>query len=184
MAELEPEIGAHIETEVPARVRLLVEPVVRALGFELVLVEFVQDRGRWVLRLYVDAVVSASPDDDLASGGATPPPAEGAVTLADCKNVSHEVSALLDVEDPLPQAYVLEVSSPGLDRPLVRPADFQRFAGRLARIRTVRPIDGRRTFHGRLLGFEGSDVVMNVEGVGRSRIPYAGIKRARIEYEF
>ena len=108
-----------------AELRKLLEPAVSALGFELVGVEFVSGR-RGLLRLYIDS--------------------EDGVTIDDCQAVSHQVSGLLDVEDPIQGQYSLEVSSPGLDRPLFRAADFERFAGHEVSLRLVAPVEGRRKF--------------------------------------
>ncbi|MBI1985094.1 MAG: ribosome maturation factor RimP, partial [Rhodospirillales bacterium] len=102
-----------------------------------------------------------------------------AITVDDCAQVSRAISAILDVEDPIKSAYTLEVSSPGIDRPLVRIGDFQRFRGFQARIETNRPIDGRRRFKGRLLGVEGNRVRIEVEG-GEVTLPHPDIQRAKL----
>ena len=99
--------------------------------------------------------------------------------LEDCAEVSHAVSALLDVADPLPGAYRLEVSSPGIDRPLVRGSDYERFAGFEARLETELPIDGRRRFRGRLLGLAGDRVRLALPE-GEQLIPLEAIKRAKL----
>jgi ribosome maturation factor RimP len=125
-----------------AELRTLLEPAVSALGFELVGVEFISGR-RGLLRLYIDS------DDG--------------VTIDDCQSVSHQVSGLLDVEDPIQGQYSLEVSSPGLDRPLFRAADFERFAGHEVRLRLVAPVEGRRKFRGVLAGMRDGRVVVQVE---------------------
>jgi ribosome maturation factor RimP len=125
-----------------AELRKLIEPAVTALGFELVGVEFISGR-RGLLRVYIDG--------------------EGGISVDDCQAVSHQVSGLLDVEDPIPGQYSLEVSSPGLDRPLFRHADFERFAGAEVRVRLVAPLDGRRKFRGVLLGVREGKVVVQSE---------------------
>jgi ribosome maturation factor RimP len=141
----------------------MLEPAVAALGYELVELEFhPQGRGS-VLRLYID-----QPDG---------------VTLDDCERVSRQVSALLDVEDPIPGAYSLEVSSPGLDRPLRKLSDFQRFAGQRAKLELTLPIDGRRRFTGVLAGVEGEHVLMDVDGT-QFRLPYAQMGKAHLVPEF
>jgi len=122
--------------------RKLIEPAVAALGFELVGVEFKSGR-RGLLRVYIDS--------------------EDGITVDDCQAVSHQVSGLLDVEDPIQGQYSLEVSSPGLDRPLFRAADFERFAGQEVRVRLVAPVDGRRKFRGVLVGMRDDRVVVRVE---------------------
>jgi ribosome maturation factor RimP len=101
------------------------------------------------------------------------------MTVEDCAEISHAVSAVLDVADPVPGAYRLEVSSPGIDRPLVRPADYARFAGRPARLELSEPIGGRRRFHGVLAGLDGEEVLIDVEGA-RHRLPLARIGKARL----
>jgi ribosome maturation factor RimP len=101
------------------------------------------------------------------------------VTLDQCAEVSHAVSALLDVADPLPGAYRLEVTSPGLDRPLVRRVDYQRFAGFEARLETELPIEGRRRFRGRLLGLV-DDQVRVALPEGETSIPFDAIKKAKL----
>lgn len=102
-----------------------------------------------------------------------------AMTVDDCARISRDVSALLDVSDPIPTAYTLEVSSPGIDRPLVREADFTRFAGFEARIETDQPIDGRRRFQGRLLGVEDGAVLVRTEKE-TFRVPHVRILRAKL----
>ncbi len=136
----------------------LLEPAVSRLGYELVGVEYHGGR-RAVLRLYIDR--------------------EGGVSVEDCQRVSRQVSGLLDVEDPIPGPYTLEVSSPGLDRPLFREADFQRFAGREVRIRTDVPLEGRRNFRGVLRGLRGGEVLVEVDGAELA-LPVERIEQARL----
>jgi ribosome maturation factor RimP len=104
---------------------------------------------------------------------------EAPMTVEDCAQISRSVSALLDVADPIAGAYLLEVSSPGIDRPLVRPEDYDRFAGFEARIDLAEPLDGRKRFRGRLLGREGGDVRLAVEAA-EVRLPLAAITRAKL----
>jgi len=101
------------------------------------------------------------------------------MTVDDCAEVSRTVSALLDVEDPIPTAYRLEVSSPGIDRPLTKKTDFDRFAGFEARLETAQPIEGRRRFQGRLVGLDGEDVRIALAD-GERRIAYDAIKKAKL----
>jgi ribosome maturation factor RimP len=138
----------------------LIEPTLRDMGFELVRV-LVSGGQRPTLQIMVERADHAS------------------TTLEDCAEVSHAVSALLDVADPLPGAYRLEVSSPGIDRPLVRGSDYERFAGFEARLETVLPIDGRRRFSGRLLGLAGDRVRLALPE-GEQLIPLEAIKRAKL----
>lgn len=141
------------------RLTQLIEPVVEGLGYELLGIELQATARHALLRLYIDH-------------------GEG-IRLADCERVSRQVSALLDVEDPIDVAYDLEVSSPGLDRPLFRARDFRRFAGRRARLRLSEPLDGRRNFSGVLLGLEGEDVRIEVDGEAVV-LPLALIDKARL----
>ncbi len=136
----------------------LLEPAVSRLGYELVGVEYHGGR-RALLRLYIDR--------------------EGGVSVEDCQRVSRQVSGLLDVEDPIPGPYTLEVSSPGLDRPLFRAEDFQRFAGREVRIRTDVPLEGRRNFRGVLRGLRGGEVLVEVDGA-EFALPVERIEQARL----
>ena len=138
----------------------LIEPTLRDMGFELVRA-LVSGGQRPTLQIMVERADHAS------------------TTLEDCAEVSHAVSALLDVADPLPGAYRLEVSSPGIDRPLVRGSDYERFAGFEARLETVLPIDGRRRFSGRLLGLAGDRVRLALPE-GEQLIPLEAIKRAKL----
>ena len=104
---------------------------------------------------------------------------DGGMTVEDCATVSRAVSALLDVEDPIEGAYSLEVSSPGLDRPLTRLADFERFKGLEARVEMQLPIDGRRRFTGRLEGVRGEQVLIATEQ-GAAELPFADLARAKL----
>jgi ribosome maturation factor RimP len=104
---------------------------------------------------------------------------EAAMTVDDCADISRSISALLDVADPIADAYTLEVSSPGIDRPLVRPEDYDRFAGCAARIELSEPLDGRKRFHGRLLG-RAEQYVRLIGEAGEVRLPLAAIARARL----
>ena len=104
----------------------------------------------------------------------------GTMSVEDCAQLSRTLSAVLDVEDPIPGAYTLEVSSPGIDRPLTRPKDYVRWAGHIARIETSEPIDGRRRFKGVLLGLEGEDVKVRLEEGGETKVPLPLVQRAKL----
>jgi ribosome maturation factor RimP len=143
----------------PSRLQELIAPVVAALGYELVGVEHVPQGRRSVLRLYIDG------DDGI--------------TVDDCERVSRQVSALLDVEDPIAGEYLLEVSSPGLDRPLFTAEHFQRFAGHPVRLRLTIPMEGRRHFSGTLQGLRDDHVVLLVDGV-EVELPLAKIDKANL----
>ena len=139
-----------------------IAPVVTAMGYQFVGAEYGRQDGRALLRIYIDK--------------------DAGITLDDCSQVSGQVSAVLDVNDPISEAYVLEVSSPGVDRPLFEPADFQRFTGYCARIRLQMPVQGRRNFKGLLLGMAGDDVLIEQDGE-HCRLPYAAIDKAHIVAE-
>lgn len=161
------------------RVRDAAERVARSYGLEVFDVQLRRESVGTVLRVIIDR-----PDPGKPSS-----PEEDAVGIADCQRVSQDLSALLDVEEEdleaaaLAQAYTLEVSSPGLDRPLRHEADYRRFQGRLAKLVTSRPVDGQSAFAGRLAGVEGG-VVLVEEGRKVHRVPLAEIKRGRLEVEF
>jgi len=101
------------------------------------------------------------------------------MTVDDCATLSHTVSALLDIADPIAASYMLEISSPGLDRPLIRRQDFERYAGHEAKLEVKEAIDGRKRFRGRLKGVEGDAVAFEAEGV-TLRVPLGGIARAKL----
>lgn len=135
-------------------------------NLELVHVELVGGRGHQILRIYIDK--------------------PGGVTHEDCVAVSEQVSVILDVEDPIPGAYTLEVSSPGLDRGLYKPADYERFAGLPTHIRLTEPLAGQRNFHGTLIGLdrEGEPAALLDDERGmRHRLPLDKIARANVEIE-
>lgn len=144
------------------RLRDLLGPALEKLGYELIQVEQIATR-RPVLRLYIDL---------LADAGV-------GITLDDCQKVSQYVSGLLDVEDPLPGAYALEVSSPGLDRPLVTAEHFRRFVGSEARVQLHRPLQGARRLRGRLCGETNGVIEIEVDGQ-RLNLPLAEIRAARL----
>lgn len=138
----------------------LVTPALEAMGFTVVRVKLTGQPVR-TLQIMVELL-----------DGST-------VTVDDCSAISRAVSALLDVEDTLKAAYSLEISSPGIDRPLIKPVDFERYAGYVAKIETRRPIEGRKRFRGRLLGIDGDDVRIDVED-GVAAIPLADIAAAKL----
>ncbi|CBE67645.1 MAG: ribosome maturation factor RimP [Candidatus Methylomirabilis oxygeniifera] len=147
--------------EVVERVRAIALPLFTELGLELVDVEFRREAGGWILRLYLD-----KPDG---------------VTLDDCQRVSEELSDLLDVENIIHHPYTLEVSSPGLNRPLLRESDFLRFAGQRARVTTLQAVAGQRRFLGVLRGCEDGQVLLEREDGTTVLIPYAAISKARLD---
>ncbi len=145
------------------RARTVALPVIEGLGMMLVDVEFRREGRGWVLRVYLDRP-------------------EG-ISVADCQEISQQLSDLLDVEDLIDHPYSLEVSSPGLDRVLKTPQDFTRFAGRLARLETAAPIGGQRRFRGRLEGCREGMVILR-QGEGPTLLlPFDAIAKARLEVE-
>ena len=136
-------------------------PILEEMGLELVEIQFRRESG-WVLRLFIDR--------------------EGGVTLDDCASVSRQISSYLEVEDLIDHAYNLEVSSPGLERPLKRIEDFIRFSGRRARIKLREPRDGQRVFIGTLAGFIDKSIVLDVDGRLERFAPDA-VAKARLVLE-
>jgi ribosome maturation factor RimP len=118
---------------------------------------------------------------DRPGPAATP---EESVSIEDCAEVNRELSTILDIEDPLPFAYTLEVSSPGLTRALRQTEDYRRFEGRLAKIVVKEPVDNQKAFEGRLRGIDGDAVVLEASNGRRHRLPLGLITRGRLEVEF
>ena len=164
--------------------------IAASYGLELFDVQFRRESVGWVLRVIIDRPGAEDAHGQLA-GAEGPAGREEPVTIEDCQRVSQDLSALLDVEDELSRvldgggnrAYTLEVSSPGLDRPLRGEADYRRFTGRLAKLVTDEPVDGQSHFEGRLAGVEGGAVGVT-EGRRTHRVPLDRIRRARLEVEF
>ena len=146
------------------RVRGIAESVSIDHGIELVHTEVVGPDNKPIVRIFIDK--------------------PGGITHEDCSEVSLHVGTILDVEDFIHAAYTLEVSSPGLDRGLYRKADYERFAGSLAKMRTNRPIGGQRNFRGRLLGLEGDEVLFEDRTSGRITVPLESIAKANLEVDF
>jgi len=153
------------------RIQEIAARIAAAYGLEIFDITMRREGGGEVLRVVLDRPGPA----------ATP---EECVSIADCEKVSQELSAILDVEDVVPRAYTLEVSSPGLDRPLRKAEDFRRFAGRAAKIVTREPVQRQTAFKGRLRGVDGDDVLFEKEGGKHVRLPLTLISRARLDVEF
>src|SRR3990172_8396494 len=136
-------MGQEVMRGTRADLRKLLEPGVVALGFDLVDVELAGSHHSPTLRVYIDGPAGVNVDD--------------------CARVSRQLSALLDVEDPLPGQYTLEVSSPGLDRPLVKPEDFKRFVGETIKVKMHVPLQGRKNFSGKLVDAAADHVVVEVD---------------------
>jgi len=138
----------------------MIEPSLEAMGYRLVRIAFLGAR-RATLQIMAERLDGAP------------------MTVDDCTGISRSVSALLDVADPVEGAYMLEVSSPGLDRPLTRPEDYDRFAGFEVRIELAKPLDGRKRFRGRLLGRCADQVRLRAEA-GEVALPLGDIARAKL----
>ena len=157
--------------DVVKQVRALAARVAATHGLDIFDVQFRREAGGMVLRVQIDRPGAAAT-------------AEDSVSVEDCAVVSRDLSAVLDVEDVVAAAYTLEVSSPGLDRPLRGADDYRRFAGRRAKLVMREAVDGQTYFKGRLGGVEGGEVVIEGEDHRRHRVPIAIITRANLEVEF
>ena len=166
--------------------------VVESYGLALFDLQFRRESIGWVLRVVLDRPWPPKAAAELKTPGAVPEGTPGGtldepVGVDECGRVSQDLSAILDVEPELvgglERAYTLEVSSPGLDRPLRDEQDYRRFVGRLAKIVTTAPVDGQAHFAGRLAGVEDGTVLL-VEGRRTHRVPLAAIRRARLDVEF
>ncbi len=150
----------------PENVESQIEKIVSSEGLELVHIDYHRQGRGFLLRVDIDK--------------------EGGVTLDDCQNVSHQVSAFLDVEDVIPAEYELQVSSPGLDRRFYKDSDYQKFLGRLVRVKTSTPIRGLHVIVGRLKEFDGTTIVVSDPAVKKDpdyRIPLDAVKETRLEVE-
>jgi ribosome maturation factor RimP len=157
--------------DIVEQVREVAARVADTYGLEIFDVQFRREALGMVLRVSVDR----------PGPSAT---AEESVSVEDCARVSRDLSALLDVEDKVPMAYTLEVSSPGLDRPLRHADDYRRFAGRRAKLVMREAVDGQKFLKGILGGIDGHDVLIDGEGGRRHRVPIGAITRANLEVEF
>jgi ribosome maturation factor RimP len=148
-------------TELLRRIEDIVSPTVVGMGYEVVRVSM--SRGGGTLQIMIE-------------------PADGRpMDVEDCATLSRALSAVLDVEDPISSAYTLEVSSPGIDRPLTREKDYIRWAGHVARVETTEPIDGRRRFKGTLLGLEAGTVKLKLDDGQEAHVPLSAVSRAKLE---
>jgi ribosome maturation factor RimP len=151
-----------VEKEMVDRVREMVDPILLDEGMELVDIEYRRESKGWVLRLYLEK--------------------EGGVTLDDCTRVSQEVGRSLDVEDFIQTPYTLEVSSPGLTRPLKTEKDFMKYRYHFIKVKTVDPIENRRQFKGKLLGVSENRIEIEVSG-GVFQIPLSNVAKANLEID-
>ncbi len=157
--------------QVTEQIEKLIQPLLEDLDCELVDLEYQREQRGWVLRFFLDKV--------------------GGINLDDCAMASREISSLLDVENVITTAYSLEVSSPGIERPLKKPEDFKRFSGQLAKVKTLDSIDpdasgkNRKTFIGTLSGLEGDDILLILKNTTDAiRIPLQQIDKANLKHEF
>ena len=144
-------------------VNRLIEPILNEMGFELVDIEYLSEHGRWVLRIYVDS--------------------EDGITLDDCARVSNEIGDLIDVNDIFEHEYVLEVSSPGLNRPLKKEKDFLKAVGKKVKVKMINPVKERRNFTGYLKAFQDGMLYIEVRNELIS-LPLRDVKKANLVYEF
>ncbi len=149
------------------KVRELTGPLLEAEGLELVDVEYVREREGFILRLFIDK-------------------AGGGVGLEDCTKASHAVDTVLDVEDFIPHEYHLEVSSPGLNRPLTRPEHFAKAVGKKVKLKTFGPLfePPRKNFVGLLKAADAEKVIVAIDGAGDFAVPLKDIAKANLEFEF
>ena len=157
--------------DVVEQVRTVAARVAASYGLDIFDVQLRREAAGMVLRIQIDRPGPAAT-------------AEDSVSVDDCAAVSRDLSAVLDVEDIVPTGYTLEVSSPGLDRPLRGADDFRRFAGRRAKLVMREPVDGQKFLKGRLAGVEGDRVVIDAEDRRRHLVPIGIITRANLEVEF
>jgi ribosome maturation factor RimP len=159
------------EATVVEAVRTVASRVAAGYGLEIFDVQFRREAPGMVLRVQIDRPGPAATAEDC-------------VSVEDCAKVSRDLSAILDVEDVVPIAYTLEVSSPGLDRPLRQAGDYRRFTGRRAKIVMRERVDGQGFFRGRLGGVDGADVLIDADDGKTHRVPLDAITRANLEVEF
>lgn len=157
----------HNNASIEEKARAVCEPLIAAEGLELIDLEFVREHNEWILRLFIDAP-------------------GGKVGVDECQKASAAVDTALDVENFIAQAYSLEVSSPGLNRPLKKPEHFQKVVGQKVRIKTFGPLGEppRKNFLGSLKGLAEGAVIVEVEGAGPFTIPLKDIAKANLEFEF
>jgi ribosome maturation factor RimP len=154
----------HTNTsDIRDRLIRIAEPVCRASGYELVDLRYLLEQGGWVVRVFIDR----------------DPPGPDSIGFDDCERISRELSAVMDVDDPVPNAYRLEVSSPGVDRPLRTAEHFRRQVGGQIKVTLERGIDGRRNFTGRVVGVDGDHVVVEADG-HRHALPLDDIATAKL----
>jgi ribosome maturation factor RimP len=147
------------------QIRQLLDPILESLGLSLWDLEFQKQGPKWLLRVYIDREASG-------------------VTLTDCESVSRDLGAALDVEDIIPHAYTLEVSSPGLDRTLTKAEHYTRFKGSAVKVKTYQQINGQKVFHGKLLGMSDEVIRLELESGTVIEIPLNNVAKTSLEVEF
>ncbi len=149
--------------EIKNKIIEIITPVINAIGIELYDVEFSKMKSKGLLRVFIEK--------------------QDGVTIADCERVSREIEAVLDVEDPIPFSYIIEVSSPGLDRPLKELNDFKRYSGKTVRVVTHEPIDKQTFFIGKIMDVGDNEISFLLPKDKKVIIPYKNISKARLEVE-
>ena len=157
------EFGRTVSKEIVGQVQAIVNPILLSEGLELVEIQYRRETRGWVLRLFIDK--------------------EGGVTLDDCTRISQEIGRNLDVEDFILTPYILEVSSPGLTRPLKEEKDFIKYCNHLVKVKTLNPIEGHQQFKGKLLKVAEKQIEIETEG-RVFRIPLSNVAKANLELEF
>jgi len=163
----------------------MIQPVVEGLGFECWGIEYISQGKHSTLRIFIESLnpqANASDEQD-GSTELTEKTSESGVALKDCEIVSRQVSGVLDVEDPINGDYTLEVSSPGMDRPLYKLAHYERFKGSQIALKLRMPYEGRRKYTGLLNGVEGNDIILQVEQE-EFLFPLEGIEKANVIPQF
>lgn len=150
-------------SKIKSTVEEMIQPYLNEQGFELVDIEYVKEGSSWFLRVYVDK--------------------EGGIDIDDCVMISEQLSAKLDETDPIPTVYFLEVSSPGAERPLKKPEDVAKAVGKNVYMTTYGPVNGMKEFEGKLLSFDGSELVIEA-GKKQHAVPYDKIASARLAILF
>ena len=168
-------MSAEVELQ---RIRALAERVVASHGLDLFDLQLRRESIGWVLRVFIDRQVVVGDD-----GRVQVELPEAGIGIEECETVSRDLGTLLDVEGVVSHEYTFEVSSPGMDRPLRRAVDYQRFAGRMAKIVVSEPVEGQSHFEGRIVGLDQDEIVL-VVGKKEKRLPLALVSRARLAVEF
>ena len=152
-------------SDIAREIQQILDPILESMGLSLWDIEFQRHGPKWLLRIFIDRE-------------------NGGVTLNDCEQVSRDLGTALDVEDIIPHAYTLEVSSPGLDRALTRPEHYARFIGSTIKVKIFQPIEGQKVFRGMLLGMSDGVIRIELETKSVIEVPMSNISKASLEVEF